>query len=755
MIFSTDFISATREKTTAEKNVPAPYLRRDFVLDNLPEKAEITVCGLGFYELFINGKRITRGLLSPYVVNPNQVLPYDRYNITELLVYGENVIAFILGNGMQNGFDGFIWDFQKTRFNSAPKLAFALEMETDGKRCVIQADERVLCHPSPIYFDGLRMGEKYDARREIPNFNLPGCDLSDWTPAIRVNADAGERMLNVAKPVTVTGEMKAVSITEEEDGYLYDFGVNCTGLTRLDIFGYCGQHITIDHGEMLIDGKFTLSNIVFTQPNQIGKPKYVQRSEYICRGGKESYMPTFTYYGFRYAKVRGITKEQATPELLTYVVINTELGDRGDFRCSNERLNTLQEMTRRATVSNFVHFPNDCPHREKNGWTADAALSVEQTMMNFAPEDNYLMWHRCICRAMDSRGAIPGIVPTDTWGMKDGYGYGTGWDSALVYLPYYTAYLRDDMRCAYESGASFMRYFYYLTTRLNERGLLDYGLGDWCAPYKDRGHMAPVEFTDSVLAYDMARRAAYLYRRMGKAAEADFCDAFAVKMRAAIREHLLEDKETMRFAGEYQTNQAMAIFYGICDNEDEIRRALDTLIRLIHEYDDHMTVGVLGARVIFRVLCTYGYEDLAVKMITRSDPPSYGWMIDAGLTALSEKVMPNRNSQNHHFFGDISALMIEYFAGIRINPHGAGASSFEIAPVFCTDMTYAEAYHDSVCGMIRVRWDRTSDANIELSLDMPSAASGEVVAPKGYAVDGKERVKAHPGKFIFTPTRDD
>ena len=750
MIFSTRFISATREKTTTEKNVPAPYLRRDFVLDKLPSFAEITVCGLGFYEIFVNGKRITRGLLSPYIVNPNQVLPYDKYNVKDLLVYGENVIAFILGNGMQNGFDGFIWDFQKTRFNSAPKLAFALEMITDDQKTVIEADNNVLCHPSPIYFDGLRMGEKYDARREIPNWNKPGCDLSDWTPAIAVGADAGERMLTVAKPVIATGEIKPISITKEDDGYVYDFGVNCTGLTRLNINGYFGQHVVIDHGEMLVDGKFTQCNILFTQPNQIGKPKYTQRTEYICRGGDESYIPSFTYYGFRYAKVTGISEAQATEDLLTYVVINTDIGDRGNFKCSDETLNTLQEMTRRATYSNFIHFPNDCPHREKNGWTADAALSLEQTIMNFAPEDNYVMWQRCLCRAMDHRGAIPGIVPTDTWGMMSGYGYGTGWDSALVYIPYYTAVLRDDMRAAYETGVDMIRYFYYLGTRLNERGLLDYGLGDWCAPYKDKGHMAPREFTDSVLAYDMAKKAAYLYRRMGRCAEAEYCDAFGKKMRASIREHLLEDKDTMRFAGSYQTNQAMAIFYGICDNRDEELRALNTLIEEIHKWDDHITVGVLGARVIFRVLCDNGYEDLALGLITRRDPPSYAWMIDAGLTTLSEKIMPNMNSQNHHFFGDISALMIEYFAGIRINPEEKSAKTVRIAPVFCKSMSFAEAYHDSVAGRISVRWDRCECGSIKLQLTLPEEIDGEVVAPIGYTVNGVEKTTATSGIYRFT-----
>ena len=453
MIFSTNFISATLEKSTTKKNVSAPYLRRDFVLDKIPEKAEITVCGLGFYELFVNGTRLTRGHLSPYIVNPDEVLPYDTYDITSHLLYGENVIAFMLGNGMQNGFDGFIWDFDLARWNSAPKLAFALEMTTDGVTTVIEADSSVLCHPSPIYFDGLRMGEKYDARREIPNWNKPGCDLSDWTPAIPVQTDRGECMLACNKPIVATYELTPVSITKEDDGYLYDFGYDCVGLTRLSIKGNYGQHIVIDHGELIRDGKFSQENIVFRQPGQIGEPKYTQRTEYICHGGDtETHIPSFTYYGFRYAKVTGITEEQATPELLTYVVMNTELNGRGDFKCSDEILNTLQEMTRRSTLGNFLHFPTDCPHREKNGWTADAALSTEQTIMNFDPEDNYLMWLKCICRAMDHRGALPGIVPTGGWGFA--WGNGPAWDSVLIYLPYFTALLRDDLRLAEEAPCS-------------------------------------------------------------------------------------------------------------------------------------------------------------------------------------------------------------------------------------------------------------------------------------------------------------
>ncbi|MBR2460426.1 MAG: family 78 glycoside hydrolase catalytic domain [Clostridia bacterium] len=747
MLFSTRFVSATLEKTSTERNVPAPYLRRDFVLSRLPQKAEITVCGLGFYKIFINGKHITKSFLAPYIVNPDQLIPYDTYDITELLTYGENVIAFMLGNGMQNGFDGFVWSFEKANFISAPKLAFALEMTLDGDKKVIEADEKVMCHPSPIYFDGLRMGEKYDARREIPNWNKPGCDVSDWTPAIPVNADAGECMFTEIRPIVKVRDIAPISITKEDDAYVYDFGENCAGLTRLRINGSYGQHIVIDHGELIKNGKFTQENIIFSSAAESGHPAYIQRTEYICHGGDlEEYIPSFTYYGFRYAKVSGITEEQATPELLTYEVMNTELGNRGDFRCSDEILNTLQEMTRRATCANFFHFPTDCPHREKNGWTADAALSAEQALMNFEPEDNYYMWEKCICRAMDNRGALPGIVPTGGWGFH--WGNGPAWDSVLIYLPYFTAVLRDDLRCAKEASGAMLRYFHYLSTRMDQNGLLEIGLGDWCPAIKD--YNAPLIFTDSVISYDLAVKAAYLYGRLGEDAEADYCRAFAEKIRRNIREHLLEDKVEMRFKGAHQSVQAMAIFYGLCDSDEEKARALETLVRYIHDKDDHIGTGVLGGRVIFRVLCDNGYEDLAIKMITRSDEPSYGCMIRDGLTALGEQLSPPYCSLNHHFWGDISALMIEYFAGIRINPALKGAKTAQIAPVFPKEMSFVEGYHHSLCGRIRSEWKRLDNGEILLSLEIPEGLECELVAPLGYSVRGKKRLNAATGDYLIS-----
>ena len=160
-----------------------------------------------------------------------------------------------------------------------------------------------------------------------------------------------------------------------------------------------------------------------------------------------------------------------------------------------------------------------------------------------------------------------------------------------------------------------IRYFQYLRAKREENGLINFGLGDWCPGYDD--YRCPIIFTNSTITMSLAQKAAYLYDRLGLGLEAEYCRGFAAELRKSIREHLLDDKETMRFAGGHQTAQAMAIFYGLCDSEEEKQKAFDVLLEEIHEKDDHMGIGVLGGRIIFRVLCDYGYADLAIKMIVR------------------------------------------------------------------------------------------------------------------------------------------
>ena len=135
---------------------------------------------MGFYELYINGKNITKGPLAPYISNPEDVLYYDNYDITEHLNEGENVIGVLLGNGFRNAYGAFIWDFDKWEHRGTVTFALCMEAENEEKSFSLEADESFKTHPSPILYDDERMGYCYDARLEIPHWNETKFDDSNW-----------------------------------------------------------------------------------------------------------------------------------------------------------------------------------------------------------------------------------------------------------------------------------------------------------------------------------------------------------------------------------------------------------------------------------------------------------------------------------------------------------------------------------------------------------------------------------------------
>ena len=703
MILSDKFICAGEKYASFRRRVHAPWFKKDIKLKSDIAKAEITVCGLGFYELFVDGKRITKSYLAPYITNSDDVVFYDNYNITDLLVRESHEFSFLLGNGMQNAFGGFIWDFHKTSFRSAPKLAFAIELiYADGTAEVIEADESVLTRPSKIVRDDLRLGEIYDAT----------FDEGEWRPAFKTASPKGEKMLSEIKTIVIRDRIAPIKIWKEKNAYIYDFGINTAGACQLKINARHNQKVKLTFGELIRDGKFFWHNTSFKGSHH----KYVQRDVYICKKGENIYTPTFTYHGFRYVKVEGITKDQATENLLTYLVMNTELGHKGEFSCDDEIINTLHRMTLNSTLSNFHHFPTDCPQREKNGWTADAALSMPHTLLYFEPTDNYKQWLVEICKAQNSLGAIPGIVPTGGWGFE--WGNGPAWDSVLTELPWQVWQKRNDISAFEICKDNIIKYLKYLETRMDEKGLLAIGLNDWLAPH--RPTKAPLILTDSIEAYDIADKARQMFEVVSDKENADYCRAFAGTIRDSIRKHLF-DSEACTFAGNCQTSQSMGIYYGII-NPDEKEKAFAALMSYVREADYHIDTGVLGARVVFHVLAENGEIDTVIRMLENPTVPSYKQWIDMGETGLCESFNPksDTDSHNHHFWGNISALFMEQICGIKVC-----ADKIKLEPFFPIGMNKAEASFDSVFGKISVSWKR-ENGKLICNLSYPESAKEHI-----------------------------
>lgn len=770
-MFSKKFVAAAREVSSYERPIPAPYMRRSFIVNGDVKSAVLTITGLGFYELFLNGARITRGYLAPYISNPDDVIYYDKYDIASRLRPGRNTIGIMLGNGMQDCFCAHVWDFQLAAWRGSPRTAFALELSTEAGDNVIEADANVRTADSPVYFNDLRSGERYDARRELDGWSCPDFDDSAWAHAIPVEAPRGECRIGEHEPIVIEREVapkdvrrgrisypavpradvrpQHVSVPVDEqaqEGWLYDFGENNAGVCRLKIRGERGQKIILQFGELLAtDGGMDLRTMAF-MPSEFN-----QRDVYILKGDPdgEEWTPRFTYHGFRYCLVMGMTDAQATPDALTYLIMHGDFRAMSGFHCSDDLTNKLFEATQRSNVSNFYYFPTDCPHREKNGWTGDASVSAEQFMLNQSMDNSIREWLFNVRKAQNDAGALPGIVPTGGWGFA--WGNGPAWDAALTNLAYHMWKYRGDVRVINENATAIMRYIDYIWGRRDENDLIHVGLGDWCEAEQQGAPLAPLELTDTLTVMDICRKAEMMYRAVNMPERADYVKAVYDKLFKAARTNLI-DEATLIAKGNCQASQAMAIYYGLF-SDTERAAAVDKLVDMIHANDDLLRVGILGARVMFEVLSQNGYADLAYSVAMTERFPSFGYWMANGDTALPEdflRVGERQDSHNHHFFGNISAWLITDITGLRVNPALNDPAELLIAPHFIAQLDNAECWHETTVGRASVAWKREGDA-IRLTLAVPEGAHGTVKLSDGWHfADGASECTLAAGEYVLT-----
>jgi alpha-L-rhamnosidase len=254
--------------------------------------------------------------------------------------------------------------------------------------------------------------------------------------------------------------------------------------------------------------------------------------------------------------------------------------------------------------------------------------------------------------------------------------------------------------------------------------------------------------TDTVLTFDIAQKAAFIYEVLGEEPQKQFALALAEKVKTAFRENLL-DKESGVVKGGTQTGQAMAIFYGLLTDKEK-EKAFRKLLKCIEEADGHFDTGVLGGRVLYRVLAENGEVDLAYNMITRPDFPSYGNWVKRGSTTLRESFLPTDDdvdSLNHHFWGDVSAWFYTYLAGMRINPTGKDITNVDIKPLFPEKLDSVNAYHNLPDGKISVTWERETEG-IALKIDTSEKLHGKIALPCGYVfADGTAEKDLKSGNY--------
>ncbi|HEX2951943.1 MAG TPA: family 78 glycoside hydrolase catalytic domain, partial [Armatimonadota bacterium] len=566
-------------------------------------------------------------------------------------------------------------------------------------------------------FDGVRNGETYDARLEQPGWDTPRFDAQDWENASIICSPGGTLVAQQQPPTKVMQTITPVSVTEVKPGvFIFDMGQNIAGWGQLTVSGPAGTQVVMKYAEKIgEDGDIDPKNI-----DKFISTGEFQTDTYILKGdGVEVWEPHFTFHGFRYAQMTGFPGTP-TVENLRGRVVYTSFDTIGSFACSNQLLNDLQRCTQWSFIGNFVGYPTDCPHREKNGWTGDAQIAVETGLYNYTPAAAYARWMFDFDDAQRPNGELPGIIPTPGWGYN--WGNGPAWDSAFLIIPWNVYQYCGDTRILADHYAGMKRYMTFMESMATD-DMLTFGLGDWCPPKGNNYVKTPVLFTSTGYYYANSRMMAAIADLLGKQDDAVYFTKLAEKIKTAFTRTYIDPASGKCLVSE-QTAVSCILYQGLDDaaNHDVL---VAQLAETVKNADYHIDCGILGAKYLLHALSNNGYADLAYRIVAQKSYPSWGHWLEQGATTLWES-WEGGSSRNHIMFGDISAWFYAALAGIK--PAAPGFKQIVIHPHPVCDLTKAEGEYLSAYGRIRSAWEIV-DGRFSLEVAVPANTSATVYVP--------------------------
>ena len=475
------------------KDIPNPLLRKTFEVSKKVKKARLYITGLGYYEAYLNGKKIGEDVLSPGWTQFAKRVLYSTYDITGQIRQGENTLGAMLGNGWYNPLPLRL--FQKFNLRESltigqPKLLAQLRITyDDGSVETIKSDESWKTGEGFILKNNVYLGEWQDARKEQDGWKKSGFDASAWKQAVEDTPPGGMLKAQLTPPNRITRVIQPVALTMPAPGiYVYDLGQNFAGWIRFRVNGQAGQTIKMRYGELLYDnGRVNGMSTVAGQLKEVwhmnggpGAPKTAyQEDTYVLKGnGDEVFQQHFTFHGFRYVEVTGLTEKPRTDDL-EGLRINADLDKTGYFTCSDTLLNKIQEMTDWTFLSNVFSVESDCPAREKFGYGGDIVAVGEAFMYNYDMTNFYRKTVRDFQADARPNGGLPETAPYN--GIQtEGFGDGTGpigWQLAHPYILDKLYQFYDDKKFVEDQYPTVVKLVEFLKTQA-KGNLIDHGIGD-------------------------------------------------------------------------------------------------------------------------------------------------------------------------------------------------------------------------------------------------------------------------------------
>jgi alpha-L-rhamnosidase len=736
--------------TTAPAARPLPIFRRRVDLAKPVRRATVSICGLGQFELRVNGHKVGDDVLQPGWTDYAKTDLYVTYDVTDLLRPGENAVGVMLGGGMYDVGDTRR-RYAKFRHHSGPlTLVAQLNMTyADGTTEVVGTDPSWRVAPGPVTFADAYGGEDDDARLEPPGWDASGFDDAAWAPAAVV-AGPGGRLRGSgrsAPPVRVDRVLDPVAVTRPvPDVTVYDLGQNCAVVPRITVQGPVGSRVRITPGEALgKDGRVS-------QRSMGGGPVYFT---YTLRGGDgdQTWSPRFAYIGSRYLQV-DLTPATTGGPLPTVASVQGEFVTTtapavGTFACSSELFNRTFALIRWAQRSNLVSVLTDCPHRERLGWLEQDHLNGPSLMDDFALPALFEKVAGDMADAQRPDGLVPDIAPEYVT-FKGGFLDSPEWGSAAVLVPWQAYQWYGDRQVLADHYDVMRRYVDHLATKAGADGVLNYGLGDWydIGP-KPPGvaQLTPVALTATAFyCHDldvMSRVAAALGR-------ADDAGRWAARREGAVAAFngAFYHRDDHSYATGSQTSNAIPLVMGFAPQDDR-GAILGHLVDDVRRHGNGLTSGDVGYRYLLRALADGGRSDVIFDMNSRSDRPGYGYQLAHGATALTEAWDARPSSSLDHF---MLGHLVEWFygdlAGIAEEPDAVAFDRIRIRPTPVGDVTWAKATYDSARGRIASSWRKPAGGPFTLDVTIPPGTTATVYIPGAAAdkvTEGGQAASAAPG----------
>ena len=717
------------ETDKKKTRLAARYLRKPFDSKQKVKRAVLYISGMGTYEAYINGERISDDVLAPTASWYPERVYYNVYDVTSL-IQKNNLLAVKLGNGRYFGMRE-----SPTQVFGLPRLLTQLEIEySDGSTDVIVSDESwKITSQGPIIANNEFDGEEYDARMELPEWDKIQYDDATWKQVDIMDAPQGKLTVQPNPNIRVQEELTPITITKLTDGkFILDMGQNMVGRIKINrMKGKKNQPITMRFAEMVNpDSTLYMANLRSANVTDIYTP---------ATDGDFSWEPSFVFHGFRFVEISGLDYQ---PELSDFTgkVIYDNMETIGQFETSNETINQIFKNAYWGIRGNYRGMPTDCPQRdERQGWLGDRTTGSFGEAFVFDNALLYSKWLQDIEDSQSPEGSISVVSPRYWTIFNDD----VTWPAAYFYGTKMLWQNYGDTEPIKRHYPSMKRYL----ERIQQVSIQDYIVtkdtyGDWCLPpesqelihSQDPARKTVGAVLSSTVYYNLLNLMSEFAQVTGNEKDIAGYKELASKIKEAYNARFFKSDSAL-YDNNTVTANMLSLQLGLVPEGYE-QKVFDNIVHKTEvDFGGHVSTGVLGIQHLMRGLTEHGNVDLAYKIATNRTYPSWGYMIEKGATTIWElwngdTANPAMNSANHvMLLGDLLIWFYEDLAGIKNHPESTAYKKLLMEPKFPEGLTHVKASYKSVSGEIKSEWKK-ENRTFQWDITIPGNSSAIIRLPK-------------------------